>query len=146
MVKNDLKILLVQDSREWIKQFMLNKVLPYRTSIQWKKGDLAVFNNRRFIHSSTPARNYLDNKDSSKRLLLQTFIPTNRPLYGIKPSYKNVHACYNVKWCKDKKISLLASHENIKFVINTSKKNNDSVNSTHFILVDKMNKHQETKL
>ena len=136
----------IQDSREWIKQFMLKNVLPYRTSIQWKKGDLAVFNNRRFIHSGTPVKNYIDNTDSSKRLILQTFIPTNRPLYGIKPSYNNVHACYNVKWCKSKKESLLASHENIKFVINTSKKNNDSVNSTHFILVDKMNKHQETKL
>ena len=128
----------VQDSREWIQQFMLNKVLPYRTSIQWKKGDLAVFNNRRFIHSSTPAKNYLDNKDSSKRLLLQTFIPTNRPLYGIKPSYNNVHACYNVKWCKEKKQSLLAAHENIKFVIKTSRKNNEPENYTDYVLRDKM--------
>ena len=128
----------VQDSREWIKQFMLNKVLPYRTSIQWKMGDLAVFNNRRFIHSGTPARNYLDNKDSSKRFLLQTFIPTNRPLFGIKPSYNNVHACYNVNWCKDKKQSLLAAHENIKFVINTSKKNNEPTNDTYWILQDKI--------
>ena len=128
----------VQDSREWIQQFMLKNVLPYRTSIQWKKGDLAVVNNRRFIHSSTPARNYLDNKDSSKRLLLQTFIPTNRPLYGIKPSYRNVHACYNVKWCKDKKQSLLAAHENIKFVINTSRKNNEPVNDTDYVLSEKL--------
>jgi hypothetical protein len=116
---------------------MLNKVLPYRTSIQWKKGDLAVFNNRRFIHSSTPARNYLDNKDSSKRFLLQAFIPTNRPLYGIKPSYRNVHACYNVKWCKDKKQSLLAAHENINFVINNSRKNNEPVNDTDYVLSEK---------
>ena len=122
----------IQDSREWIKQFMVKNVLPYRTSIQWKKGDLAVLNNRRFIHSSTPARNYLDNTDSSKRLLFQTFIPTNRPLLGIKPSYKNVHACYNVKWCKDKTQSILAAHENIKFVINTSKKNNEPTNDYIF--------------
>jgi hypothetical protein len=128
----------VQDSREWIQQFMLKNVLPYRTSIQWKKGDLAVLNNRRFMHSGNPARNYLDNKDSSKRLLLLTFIPTNRPLYGIKPSYRNVHACYNVKWCKDKKQSLLAAHENIKFVINTSRKNNEPVNDTDYILSEKL--------
>ena len=128
----------IQDSREWIKQFMLKNVLPYRTNIQWKKGDLAVLNNRRFIHSAVPARNYIDNTDSSKRLILLTFIPTNKPLFGIKPSYSNVHACYNVKWCKDKKLSLLASHENIKFVINTSKKNNDPVNYQHFILIDKL--------
>ena len=122
----------IQDSREWIHKFMVKNVLPYRTSIQWKKGDLAVLNNRRFIHSSTPARNYLDNTDSSKRLLFVTFIPTNRPLFGIKPSYKNVHACYNVKWCKDKTQSVLAAHENIKFVINTSKKNNEPTNDYIF--------------
>ena len=122
----------IQDSREWIHKFMVKNVLPYRTSIQWKKGDLAVLNNRRFIHSSTPARNYLDNTDSSKRLLFVTFIPTNRPLFGIKPSYNNVHACYNVKWCKDKTQSILAAHENIKFVINTSKKNNEPTNDYIF--------------
>ena len=122
----------IQDSREWIHKFMVKNVLPYRTSIQWKKGDLAVLNNRRFIHSAAPSRNYLDNIDSSKRLLFVTFIPTNRPLFGIKPSYKNVHACYNVKWCKDKTQSLLAAHENIKFVINTSRKNNEPENYTDY--------------
>ena len=45
----------VEESREWIKQFMYKNVLPHRFSIQWKKGDLCVFNNRRFMHSSTPA-------------------------------------------------------------------------------------------
>ena len=68
----------VEDSRRWIRHFMCNRVLPHRVSIQWKKGDLAVFNNRKFMHSSTPARNYMENDDSNRRLLLQTFIPTKR--------------------------------------------------------------------
>lgn len=108
----------VDESREWIKHFMLKKVLPYRVSIQWKKNDLAVFNNRRFIHSSTPARSYLDNHDSSKRLLFQTFIPTNRPLLGIKPSKNNIYACYNIGWIKDKGKSIISSYDNIKYSMN----------------------------
>jgi alpha-ketoglutarate-dependent taurine dioxygenase len=105
----------IKESREWIKNFMINKVLPHRISIQWKKGDLAVFNNRRFMHSSTPARNYMDNKESSKRLLLQTFIPTKRPLLGIIPSESNVYACYNLKWINDQEKSIISAHDSIKF-------------------------------
>jgi alpha-ketoglutarate-dependent taurine dioxygenase len=56
----------IKESREWIKTFMNKKVLPHRVSIQWKKEDLAIFNNRRFIHSSTLGRNYLDNPESNK--------------------------------------------------------------------------------
>ena len=108
----------VPESRTWIKTFMCNKVLPYRISIQWKKGDLAVFNNRRFMHSSTPARNYLDNVDSSKRLLLQTFIPTTKPLLCIKPDKQNVYACYNVNWINDAKTSIISTHNAIKFAKN----------------------------
>lgn len=105
----------IKDSRNWIQQFMCKKVLPHRISIQWKKGDLAVFNNRRFIHSSTPARNYMDNQDSSKRLLLQTFIPTDKPLLAIKPTDKNVYSCYNVGWIQDQEISIISAHNHIKF-------------------------------
>ena len=76
----------VEDSRKWIKDFMNTKVLPHRVSIQWKKGDIAVFNNRRFIHSSEPANNYIKNENSPERLLLQTFIPTTKPLKWIKLS------------------------------------------------------------
>ena len=47
--------------------FMNNHVLPYRRSVQWQKDDLAIFNNRRFIHSSTPAEQYMKNKDSDNR-------------------------------------------------------------------------------
>jgi len=81
----------VDESREWIKNFMYTKVLPHRVSIQWKKGDLCVFNNRRFMHSSTPARNYLSFNDSSTRLLLQTFIPTKKSLYGIVPKNQDIY-------------------------------------------------------
>jgi alpha-ketoglutarate-dependent taurine dioxygenase len=128
----------VKDSRNWMNHFMCKKVLPYRVSIQWKKGDLAIFNNRRFMHSSTPARNYLDNKDSPKRLLLQTFIPTNKPLLGIKPSEKNVYACYNLNWIKDQEISIISTHNNIKFAVNKTKINNDyHINKDYYIICKK---------
>lgn len=129
----------VSQSRSWIKKFMNKHVLPYRISIQWKKGDLAVFNNRRFIHSSTPARNYLDNKDSSQRLLLQTFIPTNKPLMAIKPSNKNVYACYNVKWIDDQEISIISAHDHIKFALKMAIKNNELFNNNLYVLSKKFN-------
>lgn len=115
----------VEESREWIQKFMLQKVLPHRISIQWKKGDLALFNNRRFIHSSTPARNYMDNEDSDKRLLLQTFVPTTRPLIGIRPSKQNTQACYNVNWQKDPELARLSAQYHIKFANERAIKNND---------------------
>ena len=88
----------VDESRKWIKEFMYKKVLPHRFSIQWKKGDLCAFNNRRFMHSSTPARNYLDFTDNSKRLLLQTFLPTKKPLYGLKPHFTDLYSAMQTKW------------------------------------------------
>ncbi len=63
-------------TRKWIKKLMNKKVLPHRVTVQWKKGDVAIFNNKLFIHSSTPANNYLKNKMNNERFLLQTFIPT----------------------------------------------------------------------
>jgi hypothetical protein len=123
----------VNDSRDWIKKFMNEKVLPHRVSIQWKKRDLAVFNNRRFIHSSTPARNYLDNFSSSKRLLFQTFIPTKTPLLGIKPLEKNVYACYNVKWISEQEISIISAYDNIKHVNKSIKKNNITLDNYYVI-------------
>jgi alpha-ketoglutarate-dependent taurine dioxygenase len=130
----------IKESRLWIKNFMINKVLPHRISIQWKKGDLAVFNNRRFMHSSTPARNYLDNQESSKRLLLQTFIPTNRPLLGIKPLQTNNYACYNVQWIKDQEKSIISADNCIKFSIASSINNNEIVYDNRFyILINKRN-------
>jgi len=104
------------ESREWILHFMNEKVLPHRVSIQWKRGDLAVFNNRRWMHSSTPARNYMDNKDSSKRLLLQTFVPTKRPLMAMKPSKEDLYACHKVGWVSEKDICLISLYEHIKQV------------------------------
>jgi alpha-ketoglutarate-dependent taurine dioxygenase len=127
----------ITESRNWIKNFMNNKVLPYRVSIQWRKGDLAVFNNRRFIHSSTPARNYLDNKDSSKRLLLQTFIPTNKPLTSYKPLEKDVYACYNVGWIKDLETSIISAYNKIKFADNISIKNGEPLCENHIYVLSK---------
>ena len=111
---------------------MLNKVLPHRVSIQWKKNDLAVFNNRKFIHSSTPARNYLYNQDSSTRLLLQTFIPTNKSLIGIKPDEKNIDACYRIGWIHDRSKALNSAYENIKYADYLIKKYNDTPNENNF--------------
>jgi hypothetical protein len=105
---------------------MTKKVLPHRVSIQWKRGDLAVFNNRRFIHSSTPARHYMDNPDSSKRLLLQTFIPTNRPLLGMKPPTTSVYACYNVGWMKDQEKCIHSAHDYIRFATSLSVGSNET--------------------
>jgi alpha-ketoglutarate-dependent taurine dioxygenase len=106
----------VEDSRDWIKYFMYNHVLPHRVSIQWKKGDLAVFNNRRFIHSSTPARNYLEFEESSKRLLLQSFLPTKRPLLGIKPKNTDIKKLYNVKWYKNNRNIISSANKLLQYV------------------------------
>jgi alpha-ketoglutarate-dependent taurine dioxygenase len=122
----------VDESRKWIKEFMHQHVLPHRVSIQWRKGDLAVFNNRRFMHSSTPARNYLDFPESSKRLLLQTFLPTKRPLLGIKPIDHNMDSLSKVNWS-----SKTPSNEYLKFVIMTSlfnSKYNGTVNDKYYVL------------
>jgi alpha-ketoglutarate-dependent taurine dioxygenase len=69
----------ISETDKKLKYFMENFVLPYRFSIQWKEGDICVFNNRCFIHSSTPARNYLD-LDLNERLIFQTFLPTKKKL------------------------------------------------------------------
>jgi alpha-ketoglutarate-dependent taurine dioxygenase len=105
----------VEESREWIKQFMYKNVLPHRFSVQWKKGDLCVFNNRRFMHSSTPARNYLSFEDSSKRLLLQTFLPTKRPMYGIVPYFTDINAAMNTQWNKNEDNVILSQGEFFKY-------------------------------
>ena len=70
----------VKKTRKWIEYVVNNYLLPHRVTIQWKEGDLAIFNNKLFIHSSTPANNYLNNKFSNERFLLQTFIPTKEDL------------------------------------------------------------------
>jgi alpha-ketoglutarate-dependent taurine dioxygenase len=105
-----------EESRKWISEFMNNKVLPHRVSVQWKRGDLAVFNNRRWMHSSTPARNYIDNEDSSKRLLLQTFIPTKRSLWAMKPCKDDLYAPFHLNWVSEKDICLISLYENIRHI------------------------------
>lgn len=121
----------VHESRIWIKKFMYNHVLPHRVSIQWKKRDLAFFNNRRFIHSSTPARNYLDFTDNSKRLLLQSFIPTNKPLYGVNPDIINENIAYTVGWTKDRSKSISSSNQLSRYIRSTKNFNNDTYNDTY---------------
>ena len=112
----------VKDSRLWMEKFMSEKVLPHRVSLQWKKNDLAIFNNRKFIHSSTPARNYMDNTANPRRLLLQTFIPTKRPLLAIRPDPSNSYACYNSKWIRNQEQSIISVHDHIKYAEQMTKK------------------------
>lgn len=68
-----------EETNKKMKYFMEKFVLPHRFSIQWKEGDICVFNNRCFIHSSTPAKNYLE-LDNNERLLFQVFLPTKNIL------------------------------------------------------------------
>ena len=119
----------VKESREWITKFMLEKVLPHRVSVQWRKGDLALFNNRWFMHSSTPAKFYMDNEHSNKRLLLQTFIPTKRPLLGVIPSEKGVYSTYNLKWIQAQEKAIISAHNCIKYGTRIALENNSSVSN-----------------
>jgi len=132
----------VDDSRKWMKKFMNEKVLPYRVSVQWKKNDLAVFNNRLFMHSSTPARNYIDNKDSSKRLLFQTFIPTKRRLLSIKPNDINVYSAYNSKWIENQESSKLSTQLYMKYynAMLGSYDHENMIDDSYYIVSDHVNK------
>jgi hypothetical protein len=132
----------VDDSRKWMKKFMNEKVLPYRVSVQWKKNDLAVFNNRLFMHSSTPARNYMDNKDSCKRLLFQTFIPTKRRLLAIKPNDINVYSAYNAKWIENQESSKLSTQLYMKYynAMLGSYDHENMIDDSYYIVSNHINK------
>jgi hypothetical protein len=127
----------VEDSRTWVKNFMIKNVLPHRVSIQWKKKDLALFNNRKFIHSASPVRNYMDFKENSTRLLLQAFVPTNKPLIGIKPKHSNPNVVTELRWVYDKHEAIMSSIESLKFSMITSRWNNRSFeNNTNISITD----------
>jgi alpha-ketoglutarate-dependent taurine dioxygenase len=97
-----------EDSDKWLAEFMHKHVLPHRFSVQWKKGDIGVFNNRKMMHSSTPAEQFLKYKGGSSRLLLQTFLPTKAPLQFVQPvPDDNMHA--RVGWVKDVSASQAAT-------------------------------------
>jgi alpha-ketoglutarate-dependent taurine dioxygenase len=131
----------VDESRKWINNFMINKVLPHRVTVQWKENDIAIINNRRFMHSSTPARNYLDNEISNERLLLQIFLPTKRPLLAYRPilngfgmnllfkqngfinqnllrSISKYNLIYKLKWISDLETSIKSFEETLYFIKN----------------------------
>jgi hypothetical protein len=88
-----------EESQKWMTDYMYNYVLPHRFSIQWKKGDICVFNNRRFMHSSSPAMNYMKFNDYNERLLLQTFLPTKIPFFAAKSPYLDKELLYKIGWC-----------------------------------------------
>ena len=106
-----------QESQAWIRHYMHEYVLPHRFSVAWKRGDVAVFNNRRFMHSSTPARNYLDHAGHNERLLLQTFLPTRRSLYGYKPPYSYFDLLHKLGWCDSEEKSKEASNQMFKYAL-----------------------------
>lgn len=131
----------VEDSRKWIKMFMNKHVLPHRVSIQWRSNDLAVFNNRHFMHSSTPANRYLDNDDDSERFLLQTFIPTTKPIFALKPDSKNVFASYNnhPRWVNDPETSVKSSHLALKYAEKKDKEYKDFISSDEIYCLKNFN-------
>ena len=121
----------VSNSRKWMKKFMTEKVLPHRISIQWQKNDLAIFNNRRWIHSSTPANEYIKNENGPTRFLMQTFIPTKRPFRAITPNAKNAYACYNTKWINDQEVSIISAHNSINFANSIIKNGANTLDNTY---------------
>lgn len=106
-----------KDSRNWITNFMEKKVLPHQVNIEWSKGDLAIFNNNRFMHTSTPGRNYIKNKDD-------IYIPINKPLLEINLNEKNIYSSFNIKWIKDEEIFIPFQGTNNKLIINKINKIN----------------------
>eukprot|EP00611_Tribonema_gayanum_P032664 TRINITY_DN9869_c0_g1_i5.p1 TRINITY_DN9869_c0_g1~~TRINITY_DN9869_c0_g1_i5.p1 ORF type:complete len:368 (-),score=100.61 TRINITY_DN9869_c0_g1_i5:484-1587(-) len=72
-------------SDAWLRKFMHDHVLPHRFSVQWRPGDVAVLDNRKFVHAAAPYLRYRKYADSDARLLLQTFLPTHRPLTYLPP-------------------------------------------------------------
>ncbi|KAG5182482.1 hypothetical protein JKP88DRAFT_245629 [Tribonema minus] len=97
-----------QRSDAWLRAFMRDYVLPYRFSAQWKLGDVAVFSNRKFLHSSTPASRYLSYPDSATRLLLQCFLPTKKPLEFYMPASFDDRALLEAGWAADEQLSAAA--------------------------------------
>ncbi|CAM9616890.1 unnamed protein product [Phaeothamnion confervicola] len=87
-----------EHSQKWLEQFMRDKVLPHRVSMQWRRGDLVVFNNRRFMHASSPFDRYTlfddagdwlaepSRETGTERLFHQMFVPTTIPLRAAAPS------------------------------------------------------------
>jgi hypothetical protein len=107
-----------------MKNFMEKKILPHQINIEWSKGDLAIFNNNRLMHTSTPGRNYIKNKDN-------TCILINKPLLEINPNEKSIYSSFNIKWIKEEEIFIPFQDTNNKLIINKINKNNinNKVNS-----------------
>lgn len=126
-----------EDSKEWLKNFMRDYVLPHRFSVQWKEGDIGVINNRKFSHSSTPANNYLSYSESNKRLLFQTFLPTKSPIYYKKPDISQSDIHHTVGWTDSKEMSQVASLASQKYCETMEKTYNE------FMISEKINKNND---
>jgi len=107
-----------KDSRNWINNFMKNKVLPYKVNIKWEKGDLAIFNNNRFMHTSTPGKNYINNLNIIDKFSTKRLIHTNKPFSEIGPYENNIYSCYNIKWIKEDEIPISLNNNYNKIIIN----------------------------
>jgi hypothetical protein len=104
-----------ESSTEWLKNFMRDHVMPHRISVQWRKGDIGVFCNRRFSHSSTPAERFMKYSESPNRLLLQTFLPTTKPMDFIAQPHLDSQALSRVGWVTSSEESAAASAAASKF-------------------------------
>jgi alpha-ketoglutarate-dependent taurine dioxygenase len=103
----------IDESRLWLKNYMETYVLPHKMSVRLEKNDLVILNNRRVIYSHKPDDNV------EKKQLLQINIPTNRPIYCVKPNFDSLS---NVGWFKCKDI------ENTKKSINNYTKMRSFIN------------------
>lgn len=138
-----------EESQTWMSNYMQKYILPHRFSIQWKKGDIGVFNNRRFMHSSTPSNNYMKFTESSERLLLQTFLPTNKPIFAMKPFLDN-DLLYNVGWCnnleKSENITKGAiTHALFSIINNKGVDNKYNLDETQYYMYTQKNKDSNAK-
>jgi len=104
-----------EESQIWIKDFMIKYALPHKFSIQYIKGDICVFNNRRFIRSTTPARNYLDFQKGSQKLFLQSYISTRKEMKAYKPSLVDIYIHTKNELCINDDISKDISDSSIRY-------------------------------
>ncbi len=97
------------NSAQWVRNFMIQHVLPHRFTVQWKAGDIGVFNNRQFMHSSTPATHYLNFAGANTRLLLQVFLPTTRQQeFTVYP--EDAKSLLLTDWCKLDRVARAVSY------------------------------------
>lgn len=107
----------LKESNTWMKYFMYNKVLPNRFTIDLKKNDLCIINNKKFIYSFTPYSKYLSNKG----FLLKSSIFSNNILKRRKSNnddiYSAINSAFDSKWVSSRSSSFSSFKNNFEFNI-----------------------------